>query len=96
MTNHELLVMNLKVIHDQNLFIEKLLENLLLDNWMSIDEAVEESGLTENQIRYAARSGAIRVDKTQPRKTLFRASQCLTADRILVLQDCINMSCPEA
>lgn len=54
------------------------------NQWLSLNEAIEESGLTASQIRYAARTGKVRSRKESDKK-IFYASQDL--ERLAGLPD---------
>ena len=54
------------------------------NQWLSINEAIEESGLSASQIRYAARTGKVRSRKESDKK-IFYASQDL--ERLAGLPD---------
>lgn len=52
--------------------ILELAEELLNENrWLSLNEAMEESGLTAAQIRYAAKCGRLRSRKESERKIFY-------------------------
>lgn len=71
MTDRQLAIQLLESVGELALTAKNIASKLLMDDWLSLQEAVDEFGLTESQVKYAGRTGRIRTRQISPRKTLY-------------------------